>query len=626
MKKIAFISEHASPLATIGGTDSGGQNVYVAQLAKELIRKGYSIDVYTRWEDPEMPECVHWEPQLRVIHIQAGPKTIVPKEELWGYMPDFFSNMKTYIAAQAIDYDLIHANFWMSGWVAMRLKESAQIPYVITYHALGHIRKLHQKENDRFPEERCEVERQVAAQADRVIAECPQDKEDLINYYHCDPEKINIAACGFSKDEFFPIEPNRAKEQLGFAADEHILLQLGRMVPRKGVETVIRSLSYLNMPDRKVRLVIVGGEKEVPDFSDDSEITRLYRLAQELKVDHMVHFAGRKDREQLKFFYSAADLFVTTPWYEPFGITPLEAMACGTPVIGSNVGGIKYSVVDGKTGLLIPPREPELLADRMRLLLNNPQIRAAMSQAALQHVNQNFTWSKVADDIHQIYQSIPPATPWVEVSAVEAYFLEAQQTFLQASDAMSSDIILAAEYMAAALAKGNKILICGNGGSAAESQHFAAELVGRFEIPYRSGLPAMALTADSSILTAWSNDFGFDEVFSRQVQAYGKEGDILVCLSTSGESPNILKAIRTAEKMSLTTINILGKKGGKAAQTGSLNLIVPSSSSQRIQEIHLFIVHVLCKLIEKRLFESNVLVGENQNGIIYATQKSDIFR
>src|SRR5690554_4509351 len=175
------------------------------------------------------------------------------------------------------------------------------------------------------------------------------------------------------------------------------------MVPRKGIDNFIRALSYLNISDKKVRLVIVGGEKDNPDFNDGSEIDRLYTLAKELKVDHLITFAGRKERTLLKYYYSAADLFITTPWYEPFGITPLEAMACGTPVIGANVGGIKYSVVDGKTGLLIPPREPELLADRMRLLLNNPQIRAAMSQAALQHVNQNFTWSKVADDIHQIY-------------------------------------------------------------------------------------------------------------------------------------------------------------------------------------------------------------------------------
>ena len=621
MKKIAFISEHASPLATIGGTDSGGQNVYVAQLAKELIKIGYSIDIYTRWEDHQVPECVLWEPNLRVIHVQAGPKIPVPKEELWTYMPEFFNNMTAFIATQPFEYDLVHANFWMSGWVAMELKKSMHIPYVITFHALGHIRKLHQKENDRFPEERCEVERLVAAEANRVIAECPQDKDDLINFYQCDPEKIRIAACGFSEEEFFPVESTKAKTLLGFASDEHILLQLGRMVPRKGVETVIRALGHLNLPGRKVRLVIVGGEKEVPDFTDDSEIARLHRIAQELQVDHMVLFAGRRDREQLRNYYSAADVFITTPWYEPFGITPLEAMACGTPVIGSNVGGIKYSVVDGKTGLLIPPKEPEILAESIRLLLCNPPIRNAMSKAAIEHVHQSFTWEKVASDVHQIYQSVPVKIPWVETSAVESYFTEAQETFQRASEAMSKDIILAAEQMADALSKGNKILICGNGGSAAESQHFAAELVGRFEIPYRSGLPAMALTADSSILTAWSNDFGFDEVFSRQVQAYGKKGDVLVCLSTSGESPNILKAIRTAEKMSLTTINILGKKGGKAALSGSLNLIVPSSSSQRIQEIHLFIVHVLCKLIEKRLFESNMLVGENQNEIICKTEK-----
>src|SRR5690606_16439256 len=152
-------------------------------------------------------------------------------------------------------------------------------------------------------------------------------------------------------------------------------------------------------------------------------------------------------------------------------------------------------------------------------------------------------------------------------------------------------------------------------------QHFAAELVGRFEIPYRRGLPAIALTADTSILTAWSNDFGFEDVFARQVQAYGKRGDILVCLSTSGQSPNILKAIKTANKIGITTINILGKQGGKAAEDGFINLTVPSDSSQRIQEVHLFIIHVLCKLIEKRLFESRMVITKNKNELLWKTEK-----
>src|SRR5690606_33747961 len=237
-----------------------------------------------------------------------------------------------------------------------------------------------------------------------------------------------------------------------------------------------------------------------------------------------------------------------------------------------------------------------------------------------------FTWNKVADQISGIYEVVlnnyKDPSP-VEPNSLYTYFNEALQTFKD-TERLNTEILLASKYIAAAFSNGHKLLICGNGGSAAQSQHFAAELVGRFEIPYRAGLPAIALTADSAMLTAWANDFGYDDVFARQVQAFGNKGDVLVCLSTSGQSANILKAIKAANKKDIVCINILGKQGGKAAQEGTLNLIVPSESSQRIQEVHLFLIHVLCKLIEKHLFESKTVVKKTMienHGI----QKSNIY-
>lgn len=619
MRKIAFISEHASPLALIGGTDSGGQNVYVAQLAIELSKKDYEIDIYTRWEDPNLPELVEWLPNIRVIHVEAGPKEVIPKEEIWQFMDDFFENMYFFTATRHLDYDLIHANFWMSGRVAMKMKERSNIPYVITFHALGHIRKLYQQEMDKSPVERCEIEKEVAEHAERIIAECPQDKHDLIRYYHIHPKKIFIAPCGFSDREFYPVEIKEAKRRLGFKENERIILQLGRIVPRKGIDTVIQAISYLRSLEN-VRLVVVGGENEIPVFDDGSELARLYTLAHELNVLDRVTFVGRRKRDLLKYYYSAADVFVTTPWYEPFGITPLEAMACGTPVIGSNVGGIKFSVIDGKTGFLVEPKEPKQLAARIEQLLLDSELRMQMKQGALSHVNAWFTWAKVANKIEKTYHAVfkDLDLPLSTVSNVKSYFMDAISTFKIAAEEMSHLVLDAANHIAKTIAGGNKILICGNGGSAAESQHFAAELVGRFEIPYRSGLPAMALTADSAILTAWSNDFGFENVFARQVQAFGNKDDVLICLSTSGESPNLLKAIKMAKKKGLHCINILGKHGGSAAFEGDMNLIVPSESSQRIQEVHLFIIHSLCKLIEKSLFEAKTVISKNKKSMYIA--------
>ncbi len=406
MQNVAFISEHASPLANLGGVDTGGQNVYVAQLAKGLASENYRIDIFTRLEDPAAPQIVSCLSNVRVIHINAGPACILPKEELWQYMPEFRENMLAFMADQQLEYQLIHANFFMSGWVAAEIKAALNIPFTVTFHALGHIRRLHQGDNDKFPAERVHIERHVAQAADSVIAECPQDKDDLVRYYDVPPEKITMIPCGFSDEEFYPIEKKKARKRLQLHPDEPILLQLGRMVPRKGVDNVVKALGHLKKQGKNVRLVIVGGESEHPDLKQCPEIGRLYQIAQEYGVAEHIHFAGRKQRELLKYYYAAADLFVTTPWYEPFGITPLEAMACGTPVIGANVGGIKYSVLDGETGALVSPDNPAELADKVNELIFNSDKLAKFRLNAIDRVNNYFTWAHVTSKMSRLYQQI----------------------------------------------------------------------------------------------------------------------------------------------------------------------------------------------------------------------------
>jgi glycosyltransferase involved in cell wall biosynthesis len=405
-QNVAFISEHASPLADLGGIDTGGQNVYVAQLAKGLAAENYRIDIYTRLEDPAKPQVFNWLPNVRVIHIQAGPVCVLPKEELWVYMPEFRENMLAFMAAQQLEYQLIHANFFMSGWVAAEIKAALGIPFTVTFHALGSIRRLHQGNNDKFPAERIHIEQQVAQAADSVIAECPQDKEDLIRYYQVPPAKITMIPCGFSQEEFYPIEKKEARKRLQMHPDEPVLLQLGRMVPRKGVDNVVKALAQLNKQGKKIQLVIVGGESEYPDPQQCPEIRRLYQIAQENGVTGQVHFAGRKHREILKYYYAAADLFVTTPWYEPFGITPLEAMACGTPVIGANVGGIKYSVLDGETGVLVSPDNPAELADKVNELISDAGKLEQFGLNAINRVNNYFTWGHVTRKMSRLYRQI----------------------------------------------------------------------------------------------------------------------------------------------------------------------------------------------------------------------------
>ncbi len=340
-RRIGLISEHASPLATLGGVDNGGQNVYVAQVARHLAEKGYLVDVFTRRDDPELEEIQEWENGIRIIHVPAGPARYVHKEQMLPMMQPFTRYMVSFIQRQNLNYELMHANFWMSGLVAVELKRELGIPFVITFHALGRVRRLHQGNKDTFPDKRFDIEDRIVAEADRIIAECPQDRDDLLKLYQADPERISIVPAGFDPQELEPLAKSVARKHLGLPEKDYIILQLGRIVQRKGVDNVIYALARLVKKEGiQAKLLIVGGDSEEPDPKITPELGRLMTIAQKEGVEDCITFVGRRQRNILKYYYSAADVFVSTPWYEPFGITPLEAMACGTPVIGSKVGGI----------------------------------------------------------------------------------------------------------------------------------------------------------------------------------------------------------------------------------------------------------------------------------------------
>jgi D-inositol-3-phosphate glycosyltransferase len=418
MMRVALISEHASPLAWLGGTDGGGQNVYVGQVAKYLAARGHQVDVFTRRDSADLPEEMRFDDGVRLIHVPAGPPTAVRKEQLLQYMDEFSQFVGEFCNREA-GYDIVHANFFMSALVASDLKRSHGIPYVVTFHALGRVRRLHQGAADEFPEERIEIEDAVVAEADRIIAECPQDMADLIELYGAERRRLALIPCGFDPDEFWPLDRAAARRQLGWHSREPIILQLGRMVPRKGVETVIRAVAALR--DRHglfCRLAIVGGNSREPDSTATPEIGRLKTICRELAIDDRVTFVGSRGRDELRTYYSASDIFVTTPWYEPFGITPLEAMACGVPVVGSAVGGIKMTVADGQTGYLVPPRAPAALADRLALLLRNPRLRATFGANAIRRVHRLFTWERVAAAIERLYRDVTQVT-WGMRAAAE---------------------------------------------------------------------------------------------------------------------------------------------------------------------------------------------------------------
>jgi D-inositol-3-phosphate glycosyltransferase len=405
-KRIAIISDHASPLAAAGGIDSGGQNIYVAQVSRHLARLGYSIDVFTRRDSKALPEVLEWRPGVRVVHVPAGPAQFVRKEDLLPVMGDFSAYVRDFAGAHG-GYRVAHANFFMSGLAALELKRAFGTPFVVTFHALGRVRRRHQGEADQFPMERVCIEDQLISQADGIVAECPQDKTDLTTLYDGQPSKISIIPCGFDKAEFWPVTRALARRTLGYKADERILLNIGRLVPRKGIDNAIRGVALLARSQGIVaKLIVVGGNSDLPDAASTPEIGRLQQLAQAEGIGEQVVFTGRRSREFLKLYYSAADIFVTTPWYEPFGITPLESMACGTPVVGANVGGIRYSVVDGMTGGLVPPNDAGALAARLAEMLRDPDRLKEYSRNSIKRAHAQFTWQKVARSIAGCYEQV----------------------------------------------------------------------------------------------------------------------------------------------------------------------------------------------------------------------------
>jgi D-inositol-3-phosphate glycosyltransferase len=612
-RRIAIISEHASPLGFLGGADSGGQNVYVGQIASRLAATGHEVDVFSRRDNAFLPPVTEWLNGVRIVHVPAGPPEPIRKEDLLPFMEEFTAFVLRYCKRRRAPYDVVHANFWMSGMVAAEIKRVTGIPFVITFHALGRVRRMHQGEADDFPDERFTIEDQIVAEADRIIAECPQDEEDLVQLYDADPGKTVIIPCGFDPSEMWPISKPLARVALGLSPEDRVVLQLGRMVPRKGVDTAISGFARM-VRDHciEAQMLVVGGESDLPDPAVTPEIGRLQSIAKAEGVADRVRFVGRRGRDDLKYYYSAADLFVSVPWYEPFGITPVEAMACGTPVIGSNVGGIKFTVRDGETGYLVPANEAGQLAERMAHLYQHPKLLSLFGRQGVRRVNEMFTWREVAGAVNALFEEILAPSRLAMRSNTERHailergFDGALKAIRESQRQLRYPILEAAEMLSACFEAGNKALICGNGGSAAEAQHLSGELVGRFQLPDRQGLPAVALTADSSILTAWSNDCGFEHVFERQVEALGRAGDVLLGISTSGRSENLIRAFEAARRIGVRTLALLGGEGGNLLQLADAAVVVPSSDTQRIQEVQSLIVHLICELIEERIEQRRI--------------------
>ena len=391
--RVAIVSEHASPLAVLGGVDAGGQNVHVAALATAMGGRGIQVIVYTRREDPSLPRRVELAPRVMVEHVDAGPPEPIPKDYLLPYMDAFAQELRrSWISWRP---DVAHAHFWMSGRASLAAARPLGVPVVQTFHALGVVKRRHQGGKDTSPSGRLAEEGAIIRGADRIVATCSDEVFELLRL-GADPHRISVVPCGVDLDLFRPDGP--AEER---PANMHRLVVVSRLVERKGVDNVISALP--GVPGAE--LVVAGGPA-ASDLQRDPEARRFMALARSLGVANRVHLRGRVDRGSVAALVRSADAVVCVPWYEPFGIVPLEAMACGVPVVVSAVGGLVDSVVDGVTGLHVPPRRPDRLATALRSLLADPELRSSFGAAGVRRVRSRYGWERIADATLEAYASL----------------------------------------------------------------------------------------------------------------------------------------------------------------------------------------------------------------------------
>ncbi|TFV61680.1 glycosyltransferase family 1 protein [Geodermatophilus sp. DF01-2] len=402
--KLDLVSEHASPLAAIGGVDAGGQNVHVAALAAGLARRGHEVTVHTRREDPDQPHRMTTADGYDVAHVTAGPARVLPKDDLLRHMPEFASVLRREWAQRPPD--LVHAHFWMSGLAAVAAAGAgrAGIPIVQTFHALGSVKRRHQGAADTSPPQRVDRERSLCRTVAHVIATCSDEVFEL-RRLGLDSDRVSIVPCGVDTAVFTPRGPVAPR------GDRKRLLVLGRLVERKGQEDAVRALAAV--PD--VELVVVGGPSAA-QLDDDPEVRRLREVAASLGVADRLVFTGAVARADVPAWVRSADVVLAVPWYEPFGITPLEAMACGRPVVATAVGGLQDSVADGVTGDLVPPRDPARLGEVLAALLVDDARRAAYGAAGVRRARDRYRWARVVADTDTVYRQVLASRRPVEVA------------------------------------------------------------------------------------------------------------------------------------------------------------------------------------------------------------------
>lgn len=405
--RVAMISYHTCPLATLGGKDTGGMNVYVRELTRKLGRLGVHVDVFTRSQDEHVPHVLH---DLgygnRVVHVPAGPETPLPKQELVDFLPQFVAGIHDFATQKELTYDLIHSHYWMSGVAAGELKKTWQTPVVHMFHTLGLMKqRVARQPGEAEGEYRIKGEYDVLRLADKIVAATPAELAQLQWLYRADTEKMVIIPPGVDISRFYPIPQDEAKEYIGVLPCEQVLLFVGRIEPLKGIDTLIDALAILRQQGLEMCLSVIGGDPDAGDQGISTEMARLHLIRERAGMEDLVAFLGKRSQDTLPYYYSAVEAVVVPSHYESFGMVALEAMACGTPVVASQVGGLAYLVQDNETGFTVPVDDPVALADKLAILMTDHELRARMGANAAAFAKE-YAWENIASRMLKVYDEV----------------------------------------------------------------------------------------------------------------------------------------------------------------------------------------------------------------------------
>ncbi len=414
VRRVAMISIHTCPLATLGGKETGGMNVYVRDLSRELGQRGIAVDCFTRLQNPNMPRINNTlGPNGRVIHLPAGPAAPYDKNRIADHLPQFVRAVLNFTRQEGLRYDVIHSHYWLSGLAARDLRRAWDTPIVQMFHTLGQMKNsVASSPQEWETERRIEGEAEVIAFADRLVAATPLERAQMVWLYGADATRIAVVPCGVDVNLFHPTPPEEAKRVLGLPPTRRVILFVGRIEPLKGIDTLLRAMALIapEIPhwQEDLSVIIIGGAQGAGVEQVNAELARLERLRAELGIVDLVTFLGAKDQDTLVYYYSAAEMVVMPSHYESFGMVALEAMACGTPVVASKVGGLAFSVQDGQTGFLVPDGDAEALAAKIRLLLTDHGLRQQLGWQAA-HWARRYGWPTIANQIVDLYDQLQPA-------------------------------------------------------------------------------------------------------------------------------------------------------------------------------------------------------------------------